>query len=145
MRVHINNDGSINAVGFLDSYPHELPTFIEESGHLRWRCLNVSNIHLPESWEQIVVIIDPLEKKKRDIAAGREILLLFLAQVESVSLNSSDYVTVSELFKYVEIALNRGDLVQAKAQAEAIPAIANSPIWNQAIKDQFVNLIQSKA
>lgn len=144
MRIKLNEDGTINALGSIQSYPFAAPDFITQSNHLRWKCLDFENFSARSSWVEESLIVSNIDKKLKAIQEGQAIILEFLSALEQVSLDTASYIAVTEQFKYVEIALQRGDLIQAAAQANSIPVVPGSLIWSQTVKSYFVALIESK-
>lgn len=144
LRLVLDQDNKVAALGYVDSYPYQAPDFVTD---VFWRFLGVipDELNDPAKWEPIQRQQTPEEIKKANIEKGREVILEFLTQLESVSLDTASYIAVSDQFKYVEIALQRGDLIQAAAQAESIPSIPGSLIWNAQIKAYFTHLIRSKS
>ena len=79
------------------------------------------------------------QNKLKDVAFGERLLLEFLTGQAQVSLDNATYRLVSDLFKYAEAALKRGDLPQAKTELQAIAVM--EPVWSQEAKDYFINKI----
>lgn len=52
MRILINDDGTINALGYED-YPLPCPDFITPLNAMQFKCIDRANHLLPESWVEI--------------------------------------------------------------------------------------------
>lgn len=77
--------------------------------------------------------------KKADIRFGEGLLLEFLTGQKDIALDNTTYRAVSEIFKYAESALRRGDIPQAKTELTAIAP--SDPVWTQETKDYFIGKI----
>lgn len=84
---------------------------------------------------------DPMQQKRNDINFGNSLLLEFLAGQKDLSLDNSTYRAVSEMFHFAEIALRRGDIVQAKTELLNIELYP--PVWTQDAKDYFIGKIDN--
>lgn len=61
MRMTLNQDGTINAIGNVPSYPMIAPSFIVYSGHMRWQWDTVNDINQQSSWIELPLTEDPQE------------------------------------------------------------------------------------
>lgn len=53
MNIYINDDGTINAIGFLYNYPFVCPKFITLENFTRMKCININDHMNPDSWIEI--------------------------------------------------------------------------------------------
>jgi hypothetical protein len=53
MRIHINEDGTINAIGYVPTYSHDCPDFITFENFTTMKCIDIDNYMNPESWIKI--------------------------------------------------------------------------------------------
>jgi hypothetical protein len=53
MKIHLNSDGTIHAIGYVDTYPHNCPNFINMENFTTLKCVNFDDISNPESWVEI--------------------------------------------------------------------------------------------
>lgn len=53
MKIHLNSDGTIHAIGFVDTYSHDCPEFINMDNFITFKCVNLDDILNPESWVEI--------------------------------------------------------------------------------------------
>lgn len=84
---------------------------------------------------------DPVKMKKEDIEFGNSLLLDFLTGQKDIALDNPTYRAVSEIFKYAESALRRGDIPQAKTELTNIAI--SPPVWTQGAKDYFISKINT--
>lgn len=88
---------------------------------------------------QTWIAADPLALKINDIEFGNGLLLEFLTGQKDIALDNATYRQVSEIFKFAESALRRGDIPQAKTELNAIALMP--PVWNLDAKNYFINKI----
>lgn len=53
MRIVINADGTINALGYQDNYPLPCPDFITLENAMHMKCINLSDHLNSDSWVEI--------------------------------------------------------------------------------------------
>jgi hypothetical protein len=53
IKIHINEDGTINAIGYVETYSHICPEFINFDNFTKMKCININNYINPESWIDI--------------------------------------------------------------------------------------------
>ena len=60
MRMYLNQDGSLNALGNVTSYPHLAPDFIVQSGHMRWQ-YNGGDMNNQSNWTELESTFEEVE------------------------------------------------------------------------------------
>ena len=135
LKMNIDANGLIKEIGYSD-YTHVCPAFINFD-NTNIKCINILDINNPASWQPLPV--NPTVLKQRDIDYGNSLLLEFLTGQKDLSLDNPTYRAISNTFQYAELALRRGDLVQAKTELSNIPP--TPPVFTQATKDYFINKI----
>ena len=136
LRLNLAPDGRIKELGYSDNYQYAAPPFITFQ-NTNVRCTNVADLNNPASWEPLPV--DPIVLKTQDIEFGNSLLLEFLAGQKDLSLDNTTYRAVSDMFHFAEVALRRGDIVQAKTELTNIDLYP--PVWTQDAKDYFISRI----
>lgn len=60
MRMHLEQDGTLGALGVVESYPYEAPDFIVQSGHMRWQ-YNGGGINNQANWTELEPTFEEIE------------------------------------------------------------------------------------
>lgn len=60
MRMFLNDDGTINAIGHIASFPYVAPDFIVQSGHMRWQ-YNGGDMNNPANWTELESTFEEVE------------------------------------------------------------------------------------
>lgn len=60
MRMHLEQDGTLGALGFVESYPYKAPDFIVMSGHLRWK-YNGGDMANQANWTELEPTFEEIE------------------------------------------------------------------------------------
>lgn len=142
MRIEINKEGRCIALGVQANYSYAKPEIVNINfdNFNRWVCNDINDINNPEVWMLgDPPVPDAFQLKKNDIEFGNSLLLEFLTGQKDIQLDSVTYRAVSEVFKYAEAALRRGDIPQAKTELTNIAP--TPPVWTQDTKDYFINKI----
>jgi len=50
LKININESGQITEIGFVETYQHECPSFINADNAWLWTCENLANMSSVESW-----------------------------------------------------------------------------------------------
>lgn len=129
-------------LGDQPQWPYDVPSGLDfnSENFNRWKCNDLNDLTNPLVW----MLTDPLppnpsEQKMNDITFGNSLLLEFLTGQKDIALDNATYRAMSDVFKYAESALRRGDIPQAKIELTAIdPA---PPVWTAEAKAYFISKI----
>lgn len=132
MRMFLSSDGRIGAVGNVESYPYDVPAFVD-TDYFLWQWNKVGDITLQSSWTKLA---RPPRSNSSIVDSDREycdffLKLLFRMLRDDATLTNTQRVTLLNQVQLGMNALAWGDVEVARA---AFNSIATTTLWTAARK-----------
>jgi hypothetical protein len=151
MRMLLNQDGTINAIGSMPNYPLEVPEFIEQDAQPQlWKWDLVGDIQSVNSWSKTTIEIEPIEVVKNDIAFGNQLIIRFLTENKKANITTAQSLSQLGAFMNVKMLLEAGAIKAAIDVLQAVdpnvfivtPGYSSGAERKQSYIDELLNFLQ---
>lgn len=111
--------GLIEAIG--GSYPSQLPTEINFGNFQKWRCVNIEQTSIIESWEPYTPPLTFDEQMEFDKSRGAAAINRYVRENKGLSIDPQQSIQLGQTLVVLEMLLRNGSIEPGRVMIESMP------------------------